>query len=76
MVLIGLKRGFEFDDLGDQIVFVWDIAESLVGIDLDGRRSRKGAVELTRVRGRMADVAVKGLFRLLRVCERTTRWRT
>ena len=50
MVLIGLKRGFEFDDLGDQIVFVWDIAESLVGINVDDCRSRKGAVELTRVR--------------------------
>ena len=74
--MVGLKRGFEFDDLGDQIVFVWDIAESLVGIDVDDCRSRKGAVELTHVRGRMADVAVKDLFRLLRVCERTTRCRT
>ena len=76
MVLIGLKRGFEFDDLGDQIVFVWDIAECLVGIDVDDGRSRKGVVELMHVRGRMADVAVKILFRLLRVCERTTRLRT
>ena len=76
MVFIRLKRGFDLDDLGDQIIFVWEVAESLVGIDVDDCRSRKGAVELTRVRGRMADVAVKGLFRLLRVCERTTRWRT
>ena len=51
MVLVGLKRGLEFDDLGDQIVFVWDIAESLVGIDVDDCRSRKGASELTHVSG-------------------------
>ena len=62
MALIPLKRGFEFYDLEDQIVFVWDIAECLVGIDVDDGRSRKGAVELTHVRGRMADVAVKDLF--------------
>ena len=56
VALIPLKRWFEFDDLGDQI------AECLVGIDVDDCRSRKGAVELTHVRERMADVAVKDLF--------------
>ena len=62
MVFIRLKRGLDLDDLGDQIIFVWEVAECLVGIDVDDCRSRKGAFELTHVRGRMADVAVKDLF--------------
>ena len=62
MVFIRLKRVFDLDDLGDQIVFVRDIAECLVGIDVDDCRSRNGASKLTLVGGRMADVAVKDLF--------------
>ena len=62
MVLIRLKRGLDLDDLGDQIIFVWEVAECLVGIDVDDCRSRKGASKLTLVGGRMADVAVKDLF--------------